>query len=80
MHDFDFLGLEGLFSLCTLLRISKQGVSNSISFALTIVILQVVTREFLDLVDLFQAQTLCIHKSVEVVLVNKHKNFMLKAF
>ena len=51
-QDFDVYGMEGLFFFCTLLRVSRQGISNSISLALTIVDLEVVAREFLGPADL----------------------------
>ena len=80
MQDFDVLVSESLFLLCTLLRVSRQGISSFISFVLTIIDLEMVTREFLGSADLSRAQTLCIHEPAEVVIVNKHENFMLRAF
>ena len=80
VQDFDVLVLEGLFLLCISLRVSKQGVSSSISFALAIIDLEVVTREFLSPANLSGAQTLRIHKPAEVVVIGKHEDFMLKAF
>ena len=79
MQDFDVLVLEGLFLLCTSLKVLRQGVSSSIGFALTIIDLEVVTREFLSPANLFGAQTLCIYELAEVVVVGKHENFMLRA-
>ena len=55
VQDFDVLGSEGLFLLCTSLRVLRQGVSSFISFALTIVDSKVVTREFLSPADLSRA-------------------------
>ena len=37
VQDFDVLGAEGLFFFCTSLKVSRQGISSSISLALTIV-------------------------------------------
>ena len=79
MQDFDIFGLESLFFFSTLLKISRQGVSNSICFALTVINLKVVTREFLSLADLSKAQTLYIYKLLGVIMVGKHKDFLLKA-
>ena len=79
MQDFDVLVSEGLFLLCTSLRVSRQGVSSSIGFALTIIDSEVVTREFLSPANLSGAQTLCIHEPAEVVVVGKHEDFMLRA-
>ena len=33
----------------------------------------------MGLVDLSNAQNLCVHKTVEVVIVGKYKDFMLEA-
>ena len=79
MQNFDILGLEGLFFFCTLLRVLRQGVSSFISFTLTIVDLEVVTREFFGPADLFGAQILRIYEPAEVVVISKHKDFMLRA-
>ena len=45
-----------------------------------IIDLEVVLRKFFSLIDLFRAQTLCVHKSSEFVIVGKFKNFVLKPF
>ena len=37
-------------------------------------------REFLSLADLSGAQTLRIYEPAEVIVVGKHKDFMLRAF
>ena len=79
MQDFDVFCSEGVFFLSVPLGISRQGISSSISFALTIINLKVVTREFLGPADLSGAQTLCVHELSEVVMVGKHKDFMSKA-
>ena len=65
MQDFDVLVSEGLFLFCTLLEVLRQGVSSSIGFALTIINLEVVMKEFLSLANLSRAQTLCIHEPAE---------------
>ena len=69
MQNLDVLRLEGLFLLSTPLRVSRQGISSSVSIALTIVDLEVVTRELLGPADLSGAQTLCLHEPAEVVVV-----------
>ena len=78
-QNFDVLVLEGLFFLCTLLRVLRQGVSSSISFALTIINLNVVKEEFLGLADLSKAQTHYIYESAEVFVIDKYEDFMLRA-
>ena len=80
MQDFDILGLECLFLFCTLLRVPGQGISSSISFALSIIDSEVVSREFLDPTYLSRAQTLFVHEPLKVVVVGKHENFMLRPF
>ena len=47
---------------------------------MAIVDLEMVSREFLGPADLFGAQTLCIHKTTEVIVVRKDKNLMLATF
>ena len=79
MQDFDVFGAEGFFFFYILLRVLRQGINSSVSLAVTIVDLEVVTRQFLSLADLFGAQILRIHELLEVVMVGKHKNFMSKA-
>ena len=79
MQDLDILGKEGLFFFCTLLRISRQGISSSISLVLIIIDTKVVTRKFLGPADLPRAQTLRVYEPTEFVVVDKHKNFMSRA-
>ena len=80
VQDFDILGAEGLFLLYTLLRVSRQYISSSISLALMIVDSEVVAREFLGPADLSGAQTLCLHEPAEVIVVGEYKHLMLKPF
>ena len=80
MQDFDVLGAEGFFLLCTPLRVLRQGISSSVSFALMIVDLEVVAREFLGPADLSGAQTLRLHEPTEVVVVGEYKHLMLRPF
>ncbi len=68
-----FLGLASL-------REVKQGISYSISFSLTIINLELVSRELLGLADLRRAQTLHIHEMAEVIMVNKDKDLVFAAF
>ena len=80
VQSFDVLSAKGFFFFCTLLKVLKQGISSSVSLALIIIDLEVVTREFLSPVDFFRAQTLYIYKPTEVVLVDKYEHFMLRLF
>ena len=79
MQNLDVLHLEGDFLLSTLLRVLRQGIGSSISLALTIIDLKVVTREFLSPVDLSRAQTLCVYELSEVVMAAKHEDFTSRA-
>ena len=80
MQDFDVLGTGGLFLFYTLLKVLRQGISSSISLALTIVDLEVVAREFLGPADLSGAQILRLHEPTEVVMVGDYKHLMLRPF
>ena len=80
MQDFDVLCSEGLFLFDTSLRVSRQGISSSVSLALTIVDSEVVTREFLGPADLSGAQTLRVHEPAEVVVVGEYEHLMLRPF
>ena len=55
MQDFDVFYLEGVFIFCIPLKILRQDISSSVSFALTIIDLEVVMREFLGLADVSRA-------------------------
>ena len=80
MQDFDVLYSEGIFLVCIPLGILRQGISSSVSFALTIVDSKVVIRELLGPVDLSGAQTLRVHEPAEVVVVGEYEHLMLGAF
>ena len=45
-----------------------------------IIDLEVVTRKFLGSTNFSRGQTLYVHKLLEIVIVVKHENFMLRAF
>ena len=80
VEDFDILGAEGFFLFYISLRVSRQGISSSLSFALTIVDSEVVRRELLGPADLSGAQTLRVHEPAEVVVVGEYEHLMLRAF
>ena len=80
MQDFNVFYLEGFFFFSTLLRVSKQGIGSSVSLVLMIIDLEVVIREFLSPADLSEAQIFYVHELLKVVMVGKHKNFILRAF
>ena len=80
MEDLDVLGIQGVFLFCTLLRVSRQGISSSVSFALTIIDSEVVTREFLGPADLPGAQTLRVYELTKVVVVYKAEDLVFAIF
>ena len=80
MQDLDVFDMEGLFFFYTLLRVLRQGISSSVSLAPTIVDSKIVAREFLDLADLFGAQTHYVYETVKIVVVGEYKHLMLKVF
>ena len=79
VKNFDVLGSESLFFLCTLLKVSRQGIGSFISLALTIIDLKVVTREVLSQVDLPKAQTLQVYELAEVVVVGEYEYLIHRA-
>ena len=78
VQDLDILGMKNFFFLHTLLRVLRQGISGSISLALTIINSEVITREFLSLAALSGAQTLCFYESTEVVVVGEYEHLILR--
>ncbi len=71
---------KSLFLDLASLREVRQGISRSISFSLTIIDSEVVSREFLVPADLTRAQAFCIHKSTEIIMVSKDKDLVFVAF
>lgn len=39
-----------------------------------------VTKEFLNLIDLFEAQTLYVYELPKIIVLDEYKNFMLDLF
>ncbi len=68
-----FLGLASLGE-------ARQSISRSISFSLTIIDSEVVSRELLGLADLTRAQAFRIHESMEVIMVSKNEDLVFAAF
>ncbi len=71
---------ESLFLGLASLREARQGISHSISLFLTIIDLEVISGELLGPADLKRAQTLCIYKSPEVIMVSKDEKLVFGAF
>ena len=80
MQNFDVFGLKGFILFSILLKILRQGVNKFIHLALTIINLEVILGKFLDTTNLSGAQTFDIHKLLEIVVVDKYKNLILKPF
>ena len=78
MEDFDIFGMKGLFFFNTPLRVLKQGIGNSVCLALAVIDSKVVTRKFLSSTDLSRAQTLYVNELLEIVMVGKYEDFMLR--
>ena len=78
MQNFDIFCSNGFFLFNTPLRISKQDINSFVSLALTIINMEVVTREYLNLTDLSGAQTLCVYELLEVVMISMYEDFMSK--
>lgn len=54
-------------------------MNSSICFILIIIDLKVIKKKFLNLPNLSEAQVSYIYKLLQVVMIYKYKNFMLKA-
>ncbi len=80
MKNLGVLISKSLFFGLASLREVRQGISHSISFSLTIIDLEVVSRELLGPADLTRAQTLCIYKLAEVIMVSKNKDLVFATF
>ena len=78
VQNFDILGLKSFFFLSTPLKILKKGISSCIYLVLAIIDLEMVMKMFLSPENLSGAQTLFIHELLNIVMVDKHKNFMLR--
>ena len=79
MKNLSVFSLKLFFLIMASVRKVKEGVCSSVCFALLIINLKVVIREFLSPMDLSGAQTLCIHELAEVIVVGEYKDFILEA-
>lgn len=77
MQDHGILGSQDSFLFGILLELSKQGISNSISFALMIIDPKVVLKIILSSTNMPRAPALYIYKVAQVVMVYKIKDLML---
>ncbi len=76
--EYSYLGafLPGLTSLGEV----RQSISRSISFSLTIIDLEVVSKELLGPAHLTRAQAFHIHELTEVIMVSKDEDLVFAAF
>ena len=58
----------------------RSGFSSFISFALSIIDAEVVPRELLGPTDLTRAPALRVYEPTEVIIIGKHKDFVLATF
>ena len=80
VEDLDVLETKSVFLFYTLLGVLRQGIGSFVSFALTIIDSEVVTREFLGPADLPGAQTLRIHELTKVIVIYKDENLVFATF
>ena len=58
----------------------QQSIFSYICLALTIINAKIVVKELLGLANLSEAQTLCIYRITEVIVVRKDKNLLFATF
>ena len=80
MKNLSILILEHFFPGLAFLEKARQNICHNISFFLTIINLEVISRELLGSANLTRAQVFCIHKLTEIVMVNKKENLVFAAF
>ena len=80
MKDLAIFSLELIFLILASLEKSWQSIYSCICFALVIVNLEMILKEFLSPENLFGAQTLYIYETIKVIVVRKDKNLMLATF
>ncbi len=80
MKNLSILILERFLLGLASLEEARQSISRSISFSLTTIDSEVVSRELLGLADLTRAQAFRIHESTEVIMVSKDEDLVFAAF
>lgn len=79
MKDISIFNSKCLFIIRAFLGKPGQGISGDISFALLIIYAEVILKELLGLADLANSQTFYINELAKVIMISKHKSFMLAA-
>lgn len=74
-----FISEYCFFSLVSLGKV-RQGISRRISLSLTIINLEVVSKEFLYPADLIRTRNFCIYEFAKGILDNKNKHLVLATF
>lgn len=80
MKNFNILIFEHFFPCLTFLWKLKQNISCNISFSLIIIDFEIISREFLSLVDLARIEAFCSYKLTEIIMVSKDNNLVFIAF
>ena len=70
MKNLSIFSLKLFFFIEASLREARYSVCNSISPALSIINLEMISRELLGLSDLTRAQVICIHEPSEVFMIS----------
>ncbi len=79
MKNLSILISERFFFGLVSLQKARQSISCSISFSLTIIDPEVLSRELLGPADLTRAQAFCIHESTKIVMVSKDEELVFAA-
>ena len=80
MENLGILSLKFFFFILNPLKEARKSICSLIGLALTIIDPKMISEKLLGPTDLSRAQALCIHESTEVIMVDKHQNFMLAVF
>lgn len=76
MEDLSILSSQGFFFTLAFMKGVEKSIKSSIGLALAIIDLEIVLQELLSPTDML---VLCIHKSIEVIMIYKYRNFMMTA-
>ena len=80
MKDLAILSFELIFFILSFLKKSQQSIYSFICLVLAIIDLKMVSKELLGQIGLLGAQTPCIYKTTEIIMVHHDKNLMFAAF
>ena len=80
MKDLAVLSLELIFFILASLEKPWQSICSRIWLVLAIIDSKMVSKELLGSTDLSEAQTLCIHEIIEIIVVRKDKNLLVADF